>query len=146
MQRWILAILAPGLLLLAGAPSARAADNEDKKPAGKPQVAVFRLSDNITEPPTEDDFLFGSGRSISFKDLIARMKKAGEDEAVKALVLLPEGGLGRAQTEEVREVLEQVRKGGKDIYVHADQLSTAEYVLASGATRISMVPTSDLWL
>src|SRR5262245_41850157 len=140
MQRLTLAIAVA--LFLASVPLARADDKEEKKPpTGKGQVAVFRLA-NVTEAPTDEDFpLFGSGRSISFKDLVARMKKAGEDDSVKALVLFPEGGLGRAQIEEVRQVLALVKKAGKDIYVHADELSTAEYVLAAAATRISMVPT-----
>lgn len=144
MQRLTLA--AAVALILAGVPLA-ADDKEQKKPAtGKGQVAVFRLA-NVTESPTDEEFpLFGSGRSISFKDLVARMKKAGEDDSVKALVLFPEGGLGRAQIEEVRQVLAGVKKAGKDIYVHADELSTAEYALAAGATRISMVPTADLGL
>src|SRR4029077_4379627 len=50
------------------------------------------------------------------------------------------------QIEELREVMANVRKAGKDIYVHADSLSMSGYTLATGATRISLVPTADLWV
>ena len=40
----------------------------------------------------------------------------------------------------------KVRAGGKEIYAHADSLTMSEYVLLSGASRLSVVPTADLWV
>ena len=75
------------------------------------------------------------------------MKKAADDPDIKAVVILPEGGtIGLAQTEEVRQAMQLFRKTGKDIYVHADSLSMREYTLLCGASRLSVVPTADLWL
>src|SRR5262249_14804014 len=51
---------------------------------------------------------------------------------------------GTAQVEELRQVMAQIRAAGKDVYVHADSLSMREYVLASGASRLSVVPTALL--
>ena len=60
---------------------------------------------------------------------------------------LPEGGtIGLAQTEEVRQAMQQLHKAGKEIYAHADSLSMREYTLLCGASRLSVVPTADLWL
>ena len=39
-----------------------------------------------------------------------------------------------------------LRAKGKEIYAHADSLSMREYVLLSGASRLSVVPTADLWV
>ena len=40
----------------------------------------------------------------------------------------------------------KLRAAGKEIYAHADSLSMREYVLLSGASRLSVVPTADLWV
>jgi protease-4 len=56
------------------------------------------------------------------------------------------GTIGLARTEEVRQAMQQLRKAGKDIYAHADSLNMLEYTLLCGASRLSEVPTADLWL
>jgi len=128
---------------------ARSDDTNAKKEskAGKAVVAVFRFASGVSESPADDTFSFGGPVPVSLKDLVARLKKAAKDPAVKAVALIADGGAaGAAQTEELRQALSQVRAANKDIYVHGDSLSMREYVLYSGASRISLVPTSDLWL
>lgn len=142
-------------------PEAAKADvkkTEDKKPeekkadakktdTSKPIIAVFRLDVDITEKPGQEDFLFGGLHQVSFRELVSRMKKAGEDPNVKAVVLMSESNaFGLAQIEELRQVLGQVRAAGKDIYAHLDSVSLGQYILLSGVTRLSVVPTADLWI
>src|SRR5258708_889746 len=149
MRRTLLTmgIAAAGLLLSWQFASAADEKADKKKSDGKPTIAVFRLKGSVTEQPSDDTFSFGASKSVSLKDLVAHIKKAGEDSAVKALVLISDGGsIGSAQTEEVRQALATVRAGGKDIYGYADSMTMREYVLLSGATRISAVPTADLWV
>jgi protease-4 len=132
-----------------------AADKEEKKdeqkeskkaPAGKSRIVVFRLSGPVTESSTDDPLSF-EAPGISLKDLVARMKKAAADPEVKAVVILPEGGsMGLAQTEEVRQAMKRLRSAGKEIYAHADSLSMRQYALVSGVSRLSVVPTGDLWI
>jgi protease-4 len=137
MRRLLFALVAFAFLPLA----ATAAE------AAKPVVAVFRLAGAITESPADDAFSFSMAQSTALKDLVARLTKAAADPAVKAVVLLPEGGaLGLAQTEEVRQAMKQVRAAGKEVFAHADSLSMREYVLLSGASRLSVVPTADVWV
>jgi protease-4 len=52
--------------------------------------------------------------------------------------------LGTAQVEELRAALSVVRGQGKEVYVHAESLVMWQYVLACGASRVSVVPTGDL--
>jgi protease IV len=120
----------------------------DKKPAPpKPRIAVFRLTGDLTELPPDQTFSFGAIGGMSLRDLGERMKKAEKDADVKAVVFLHEGGsVGAAQAEELRAAMARLRAAGKDIYAHADSLSTREFVLLSGATRLSVVPTADLWI
>ena len=113
----------------------------------KPTIPVFRLAGPIGESPVDDTFSFGGPAGVSLKDLVARMKKAAADPAVKAVVVLVEGAtLGRAQTEELRQAMAELRAAGKDIYAHSDSLQMGDFVLLSGATRLSLVPTADLWV
>jgi protease-4 len=156
MRRFLVLLLAVALVPVFGVradeekkeekkPAAKAA--KDYKKADKPTIAVFKLGTAITESPSDDPFLFDADRIKSFKDLIARLKQASEDPAVKAVVFLGDStGLGLAQTEEVRQVTTKLRGAGKEVYVHADSLGMGQFALFSGASRLSVVPTADLWV
>jgi hypothetical protein len=75
------------------------------------------------------------------------MDKAAKDPAVKAVVIAAEHvSAGPAQVEELRQAIDQMKAGGKDVYVHADSASMGAYLLFSAATRLSVTPTADLWL
>jgi protease-4 len=160
-MRYPLQIIRPlflilGLMLPLGYASAddkKADENKDdkkaaeKESAGKATVAVFRLRGPVVETPGESGLSLHSEHRVSLKDLVARIKKAADDEAVKGVVISLEGGhLSTAQTEEVRQALLRLREKGKKIYAHADELSMADYALLAGVDRLSVVPTGDLWL
>jgi protease IV len=142
----IIAALVP--MLLAQVARANSTDEKsDSKKKDAATIAVFRLHGKITESPQDEDFFFGSGRQVSLKDMVSRLKKAAEDKNVKAVVFLAEGEApGSAQIEELRQAMAQIRSAGKEIYVHADSLSMRDYVLLAGASRISVVPTGDVWI
>jgi protease-4 len=150
MRRLLFALGILAFLPLAGvsADPAESDKKEGKKAdAGKPHIAVFRLAGPVTESPAEESFSLGGSTGVSLKDLVARLKKAADDPEVKAVVILPEGeSIGPAQTEEVRQAMKRLRSAGKEVYAHADSLGMREYVLLSGASRLSVVPTADLWV
>jgi protease-4 len=136
------------VVLLQAAPDDTANKKKDDKKGDvvKPRLAVFRLRSAVNEEVAEDMLDLGEP-AVSLKDLVARLKKAKDDPAVKAVVLLHEGGsIGSAQTEELRQVMAHIRDAGKEVFTHADSVSMREYVLLSGASRISVVPTGDLWI
>jgi protease-4 len=117
------------------------------KDATKPLVAVFRLAGALTETPTDDAFPFSTEQSVALKDLLARLKKAQEDKNVKAVIItVSDLSVGFAQIEELRQAIADLRSAGKDVYAHADSLAMPHYVLLSGATHLSVVPTGDLWI
>lgn len=110
-------------------------------------VPVFSFGGQFTEAPMGEELLFAGGGVESFYDLIRRLKKATADDKVKAVVLLVDQmNLGRAQLEEVRQQLAELKKGGKEIIAHADQLQMSAYWLVSQADRIQVTPDGDLWL
>src|SRR5215472_5823467 len=135
-----------GLTLFLAGSRVQAAEAE-KEAEEKPRniVPVFRLEGPLTEVPTDDAReLFGQP-GTSLKELVARITKAAADPAVKAVVFLPESAqAGPAQTEELRAAMALVRSHDKEVYVHADSLMLGQYVLACGASRISVVPVGDI--
>ena len=113
----------------------------------KPVVAVFRLNGPITESPADESIPLFSPPGTSLKDLVERMNKAAGDDDVKAVVVLADSAqVGSAQVEEIRQAMDKVRAAGKEVLVHADSMGMGEYVLFSGASRLSVVPTGDVWI
>jgi protease IV len=133
-----------GLTLAGGrAAAAPAEDTADEKP--RVIIPVFRLDGPVTEAPVEEAFPMFATPGTSLKDLVARLSKAAVDSAVKAVVVVPESMmLGSAQVEELRAAMALVRSHNKEVYVHADSLMMEQYVLACGASRISVVPTGPV--
>lgn len=120
-----------------------AQDQTEQKQPGT--VAVFELSGTITDKPTPDDPIFGQVGGESLRSLIQRLKKAGKDEDVAAVVVLGGGSLGTGQRQEFAVAIRDVAKS-KPVYAHADTLSTSSYATISGASRISVSPTGDVWV
>src|SRR5439155_17988975 len=120
---------------------------QSSKAEAKSIVAVFQLKGEISEtPPDEMAALFGApGESL--KDLLGRMREAADDPSVKAIVITAEGeAIGLAQSEEFRQTVARARAAGKDVYANADSLDMRGYVLLCGASRLSLVPTADIWV
>jgi protease-4 len=127
--------------------SSKTAKAEAKPAPPKPKIAVFRLTGDVTELSPEQTFSLGAVTGTTLRQLVERIKKAGDDPIVKAVVILHEGGsVGIAQVEELRKAMAHVRRAGKEVFANADSLSMREYVLLSGASRLSVVPTADLWV
>jgi protease-4 len=116
----------------------------DSKP---PVIAVFSLDGEISESPPTDDFLFGSVGGQSLRELVTHLKQVPGDDQVQAVVLLPgDAGLGLAQVEELSRAIKAIRDAGKDVYAHAESLSTRQLALVAGASQIQMVPTGSLMI
>ena len=141
-RRWSIVSAA----ILAVAISSGSARAEDKK-SGDGIIPVFKLGGSIAETGNDDSFSLSGESPTTLRDLVAHMKKAAGDPAVKAVVLFADGdAMGNAQTEELRQAMEWLQKAGKPIYSHSDSLDMKGYILLSGVSRLSMVPTGDLWI
>jgi protease IV len=159
MMRWIgqpaFALIA-GLLVGAGAlaqekpKNTTVATKDAKKETDqpKPRIAVFRLAGSVQETPREEVFNFGGETATPLETLVGRLDKAAKDSSVKAVVILLDGpSLGSAQIEELRQAIARVRSAGKEVIAHADSIaSLSQYSLLSAASRLSVVPTGDLWI
>ena len=129
-------------LVLAQTPARAALSDTPAKEKPTSIVPVFRLAGQLPEVPPDEAFAMFAPAGASLKDLVMRLEKAADDPAVKAVVILPDSAwLGSAQVEELRAAMSLVRSRGKEVFVHADSMMLAEYTLACGASRISVVPT-----
>ncbi len=146
----VIAALVAGRLVAQETKTADAAKRDDSvkaADAGKQIVAVFRLKGGLSETPTDESFPFAIEQSTSLKDLVQRMQKAAGDKDVKAVVItLSDFAVGFAQIEELRQAIAGLRAAGKDVFANCDSLSYPDYVLLSGATQLSVVPTGDVWI
>lgn len=134
------------LMLLAcyGQQNLHAAEESSKN---ETVVPVFTLSGSYSEIALPDDPIFGSIGKESLRTLVSRVDKARTDPNVKGVVLLMAGAsLGTAQLEEFRAALDRLKKDGKPVYAHVDDLKFGGFALLSGAKRISLSPTGDVWV
>ncbi len=158
--RWmLLAVLAvtwtQSQIVFAQADAKTDAKAEDKKDAkqetkapAKVVVPVFSLSARITEKPAAEEMLFATGgQPESFLSFTERLRKAVDDDEVKGIVFLSgQTSFGIAQTEELHQIMDDLKKAGKKIYAHADDLDTKRFVLFSGATHLAVSPTGHLFV
>ena len=118
---------------------------EEAKPANI--VPVFTLSGSVKETALPDDPIFGAIGTESLRSLVSRVDKAREDKNVKGVVILMSGAsLGTAQLEEFRAALDRLKKDGKPVFAHSDDLKFGGFALVSGAKRVSVSPTGDVWV
>ena len=121
---------------------------QEKKAPAKVVVPVFSLSARITEKPAAEELLFAtSGKPESFLSFTKRLRKAVDDDEVKGIVFLSgTASFGIAQTEELHQIMDDLKKADKKIYAHADDLDTKRFVLFSGATHLAVSPTGHLFV
>lgn len=111
------------------------------------QIAYFKVKGALTETPSNLPPLFGSEPPMSLKTLLDGFKEARTDADVVAVVVdLQQAALGVGQLQEIHQALRKFAAVDKEVYVHADSLTTGTYAAATGASHISLVPTGDVWL
>lgn len=145
--RWTIALLlttVPLPVCLHAAENGESVKPNKSRPA---EIAVFTLSGTITEKPSPDDLPLGGLQGESLLQLARRIDQAADDDDIRAaVILLKSPSLGVAQLDEVRAALKRFRDTGKPVYAHADSLTTGTFALLAGASRLSVVPTGDLFI
>jgi protease-4 len=145
-RRWILTVCFV-LLTPIGFLQPTAAAQDKSGGAAQATIAVFQLEGTLTEGPADDMAAIFGNPEMSLRELLTRMRKAGDDANVKAVVLMSDGGqAGLAQLEEIRQVIKDLRDKGKDVYAHSGSLGLGEFVMFCGANRVAVVPTGDVWV
>ena len=111
------------------------------------KIAHFKIKGALAETPVAMPPLFGSEPPMSLKGLLARFKEARLDNEVVGIVIdLQKAAPGVAQLQEIHAALRKFAAVDKDVFIHADTLTTLTYAAASASSHISLVPTGDVWL
>lgn len=130
------------VLLLVGSISAPAAAGD--------KLVHFRLRGELPEAPPKMElnlFSLGAEQPISMYDLLKALNKARKDDTVRGVLFeLDEAALGFAQIQELRAQFEKLKSADKDVWVYTEVMTPGQYLLASAASKVVMMPKGELVL
>lgn len=117
------------------------------KPAKPAIIAVYNLRGELKDgPPTLAVSLDMRTPQSLFK-LLERFRKIEKDNEVKAVLLsISDLALGWGQMQELRQAILGLRAAKKDVYCYLEDAPPSVYLLATAASRISIVPTGEIAL
>ena len=114
-------------------------------PARGATLPVFRLDGALSESPSELAHLLGETKPQTLHELVSRLDQAAQDSQVPAVVILLESPeIGLAQTQELRQAMGRLRQAGKKVHLFAEALDMGTYLLSTGASNITVVPSGML--
>ncbi|MFA5865833.1 MAG: signal peptide peptidase SppA [Phycisphaerae bacterium] len=105
------------------------------------KIVVAKLDGEITEAPPGVDIGLPDLQLNIFWDQLKLIRMVKSDKTVKALVLLVnQPKLSLAQCQQVAMELDELRTAGKKIFIHADSIPTALFMMFLPADKIAMTP------
>jgi len=111
------------------------------------KIVVMKLDGEIRETPPAIDLGLPDIKPNLFWDQLRLIRMAERDTSVKGLiVLIDQPEINLAQAQQVLAELKRFRRSGKKVFVHADGLQSASYLLTLPADQIAMTPGAILWL
>lgn len=131
------------------------ADGFSQKAQQAPDTIILSLNldAGFSEGRSGADFsTFGVSTQTSLQDAVIALRRAADDDRVKAVVATISGqSLGLAQTQEIRDALAKFRTSGKQTLVYSDTLgelsnATVAYYLASAFDQIWLQPSGGVGL
>ena len=112
-----------------------------KPPAvAEDSTLVLHLWGSVPEkPPVEFDIPgVVSRNSITVEMVWSMLRRAAQDNRIKAVIFEPEGAdVGWGTMQEIRADLEAFRKSGKPLYAFLKSPNLRDYYMATAASRIS---------
>ncbi len=138
-----------GFLLIAALASATAMLLLYLAVGSEPDVAsrttlVLRPEGDL--PEVLPDVVFGAGDELTVRAYVELIRKAKADPRIAGILLKP-GGLTSpfwAKVQELREALDDFRRGGKYVHAWLEYAGDREYFLASVADRVYLLGSSSL--
>src|SRR5580700_2117380 len=118
-----------------------------------PLILELDLTDGIGEGPVTDPLsAFMARRKIRLPDIIEGLRRARQDDRVRALVVKVGGGrIGLARMQEIREAVTSFRESGKLTVAWSETFGefthgNVPYYLATAFDRIYLQPSGSLGL
>jgi protease IV len=144
--------LALALLLPLSARADKPAESKAAKPSSKAssdkpvKIAHIKLSGSMEEKaPTVDPLLGNLGET--FRDKLERIKKAGTDKEIAAVILEINGvSAGWGKLNDLAQAIASVRAAGKKVFAHVESGSTRDYLLALSCDEVCLPESTWLML
>ena len=137
---WVLLVLVAAVVL----------SGDDVPKIARDSAVVVRLSGDIPEYVDQElpPFLaFGQAGQPTLYEQTQAIRRAGEDERIKALVLRCDGSnAGWAKAQELRWAIEAFKQSGKPVWAFLEVPRREDYYIAALADRIVIQPESYLAL
>ncbi len=118
-----------------------------------PLILELDLTDGLSEAPVTDPVsAFISRRKLRLPDVIEGLRRARQDDRVRALVVKVGGGrIGLARMQEIREAIAAFRESGKLSVAWSESFGeftqgNVPYYLATAFDRIYLQPSGSLGL
>ena len=133
-----MAVSAAALLLLA-------VGGSSPPPVPSNATLYFKVGPPLSEiEPLELFQPFGDQRP-TMRGAVAAIRKAKTDSRIKSLVIMPRTtGALWGQVQELRAAVDEFRQAGKPVTAFLEQGGAADYLIASAADRIVMMPAGQL--
>jgi len=110
------------------------------------KVAYFGLDQPVRETPSQFSWL-SNAEGVMLNSLIDRLHAASDDKDIKAVLInLTAPQMNLSQAVEIRDVLAELHKAGKRVFVYADTYDTTGYMLASGASDVCMLEGGEVMI
>jgi protease IV len=141
-----LALAAGTSVACDGRPKTNASSTSEPAPPRRgPEIAVVDLSEGVPEIEAAG-FLGVPVHRASFDRLVRSIGDVAKDDDVKGIfVRFGDVQMGIARAQEIGDLLEPIRKGGKPIFCHADAFTNATlFAAARGCSNIWVSPAGEV--
>ncbi|WP_428304860.1 signal peptide peptidase SppA [Lacipirellula sp.] len=118
-----------------------AAEKATKK---KVRIAYIIIDGALPESPGEMS-LFGD-LGVDLRKTMARIEKAGDDEAIAGVILQIDSAPGRGKLNELRDSINRVQSKGKKVYALLESAMGPQYQLASACDEIIIPESGEVLL
>lgn len=110
-----------------------------------PSIPVFRLSGLWRESPPPFELGAAAGRAKTITNLVQRVNQAAADDTVETVVLLVDDvQFGWAQAQEIAQAVERLRRAGKIVRCHFDEITTLAYLAVAPCDELAMTATGSI--
>jgi len=145
---WLVAAALPGLLLCTWA-EALAQDGGGPPAAAAPRARARYAEIEVGGPILEilPELYLIEPDVETLYDLVGRIEKARRDASVQGVIVkLDRLGTGWAKAEEIRRAILRCRQAGKEVVCFTHGCGNLDYLVASAADRVVMIPSGSLLL
>lgn len=120
-------------------------EKKDAKAAEKKvRIAYIIIDGALPESPGEMS-LFGD-LGVDLRKTMARIEKAGDDEAIAGVILQIDAAPGRGKLNELRSAIKRVQGKGKKVYALLESAMGPQYQLASACDEIILPESGEVLL